>query len=320
MNGTTEVGSVGRRSPRGARRLVSPERGRGATRRRIPRFTQAVLCLTVFAVCAMLPCLTDTAWGQATPVFSDDFETGIVGWTEAPTVDWMREPGESDYCVRVRKAGSIERTVSTVCYENITVSFFMGAKGLEDGETVRALWYDGTSWAVLKTIGNDDPEEDGRLHYFEYALPAGAAENADFAIRFEINGSNKGDHGFVDDVVVSGDAIQYALGLTGSGNGSVLVNGTPQSLPWSGSFDCGSVVDLEAVPDSGWDFGSWSGDISWSGATVAITMDGGRSVTATFTAQPTLSLTKGGTGTGSVTVNGTHTDCRGRGSPPLAAV
>jgi riboflavin synthase alpha subunit len=305
MNGTTGAGSVGRRSPRVARRLVLPERGRGATRRRIPQFTQAVVCLTVLAVCATLLCLTETAWAQALPLFSDGFETGIVGWTEAPTVDWFPEPGASDYCVRVRSAGSIERTISTVCYENITVSFFMGAKGLEAGETVRALWYDGSSWNVLKTIGNDDPEEDGKLHSFEYALPASAADNADFAIRFEINGSNNGDHGFVDDVVVSGDVIQYALSLTGSGNGSVLVNGTPQSLPWSGSFDCGSVVDLEAAPDSAWDFGGWTGDVSWSGTTVAITMDGGKSVTATFTAQPTLSLTKGGTGTGSVSVNGT---------------
>ena len=111
MYGTTAEDSAGRRSPRGARRLVSAERRRGATRRRTPRFTQTALYVTVFAVCAMLLCLTNTAWGRATPPFLDDFEAGIGGWTEAPTVDWMLEPGETDYCVRVRDVGSIERPV-----------------------------------------------------------------------------------------------------------------------------------------------------------------------------------------------------------------
>jgi hypothetical protein len=112
MYGTTAEDSAGRQSPRGAWRLVSPERGRGATRRRIPRFAQTALYVTVFAICATLLCLTNTAWAQATPVFSDDFEAGIVGWTEAPTADWILEPGESDYCVRVRDVGSVERAVS----------------------------------------------------------------------------------------------------------------------------------------------------------------------------------------------------------------
>jgi hypothetical protein len=112
MYGATAADSAGRGSPRGARRLVSPERRRGATRRRIPQFTQTALYVTVFAVCAMLLCLTNTAWAQATPVFSDDFEAGIVGWTEALTVDWILEPGKADGCVRVRDVGGVERAVS----------------------------------------------------------------------------------------------------------------------------------------------------------------------------------------------------------------
>jgi len=364
-------------------------RGRGGsvTNPGIPGRRVSVCLLALLVACVVALGMGANAWAQATTLFSDGFETGIVGWSLNPRVDWLLGvPSNGTYCVRLRLDGYMERTVSTVCYDNVTVSFYMGANSIEAGETVRALWYNGASWTVLKSIGDGDPEEDGALHYFQYTLPAGAANNANFGIRFEINGNSNGDMGYVDDVVVAADIIQYGLDLTGTGVGSVTVNGVPRTLPWSGSFNCGTVVSLQAVPDScyafanwsgdlggsvnpttitmdgskavaanfnilqyalnltgvgngsvtvnatpqtlpwsgnfncdsvvnlvavpdpGWDFAGWSGDISWSGSTVAVTVDSVKNITATFTVQPVLSLTAGGTGSGSVTVNGTpHT-------------
>ena len=104
-------------------------------------------------------------------------------------------------------------------------------------------------------------------------------------------------------VTASFDKIQYLLSLTGTGSGSIVVDGTTRSLPWSGAFDCGSTVDLEADPDSCNQFTSWSGALSGSTSPTSITMDGAKSVTANFAPiMYTLSLT--GVGEGSVLVDG----------------
>jgi len=76
--------------------------------------------------------------------------------------------------------------------------------------------------------------------------------------------------------------IQYTLSLTGSGNGSIEVDGTPVALPWSDLFDCGTTVSLQAVPDSGWLFSHWSGDLTSSTSPDDITMDGEKNIATNF--------------------------------------
>jgi hypothetical protein len=248
--------------------------------------------------------LTGAAPAQAAVIFSDNFEAGISGWTGAGGVVWRSgPPSNGAYCVELSRTASIQQTIPTVPYQNIAVSFYLGAGGLEPGESVRALWYDGASWTVLAAINRGDPEEDGALHYYQFALPPGAVDNPAFALRFDINANNPNDRGFVDDVQVSGDLIFYTLGLAGVGGGSVRVDGVLQSLPWSGSFPSGSTVTLEAAPDSGWQFDSWSGDLTGSTSPTTITMDADKSVTATFSIIM-YALSLSGVGNGSVRVNG----------------
>jgi len=87
-------------------------------------------------------------------------------------------------------------------------------------------------------------------------------------------------HGGVFSIV----ANNYTLDLTsaGTGTGSVRVNGTLRSLPWSGTFAVGATVTLEAVPDGGMVFTGWSGDLSGSINPTSIQMNGYRSVAAGF--------------------------------------
>jgi len=54
-------------------------------------------------------------------------------------------------------------------------------------------------------------------------------------------------------------------------------------VPWSGAFDCGSVVTLDAVPDPCYEFTGWTGDLTWASTPVDIVMDGDKSIVATFT-------------------------------------
>jgi hypothetical protein len=62
---------------------------------------------------------------------------------------------------------------------------------------------------------------------------------------------------------------------------NVVGNGT--AVPEAGvhTYDTGTVVELRAVPNVGWQFTEWSGDVDAGGTTV--TMDWDKTVTATFT-------------------------------------
>ena len=73
----------------------------------------------------------------------------------------------------------------------------------------------------------------------------------------------------------------YSLSLTGS-NGVVLVNGTSHALPWSSSFEYGTVLTLTAVADSCWRFVQWTGDASGATNPLTFTVTGAQSLTAEF--------------------------------------
>ena len=85
-------------------------------------------------------------------------------------------------------------------------------------------------------------------------------------------------------VVSSGPAPpleQYSLTISVVGSGSVVLN------PPGGVYDAGSVVTLTALPAEpagGWayDFNTWDGDLSGSVNPSILTMDGDKSVTASF--------------------------------------
>jgi len=78
-------------------------------------------------------------------------------------------------------------------------------------------------------------------------------------------------------------------------------NGSVTRTPDQASFTFGETVTLTAVPGIGYSFSGWSGDASGSTATVTITMNADKSVTAGFIANAyTLSVSASN---GSVTVN-----------------
>jgi|GEM_PF-579776 len=78
-------------------------------------------------------------------------------------------------------------------------------------------------------------------------------------------------------------------------------NGSVTRTPDQASFTFGQTVTLTAVPATGYSFSGWSGDASGSTATVTITMNADKSVTAGFTANAyTLSVSASN---GSVTVS-----------------
>jgi PKD repeat protein len=69
---------------------------------------------------------------------------------------------------------------------------------------------------------------------------------------------------------------QYTLTVNTVGQGSVTLN------PPGGVYDEGTVVTLTAVPDTGWQFDNWSGDLGGSANPTTITMNSHKTVTANF--------------------------------------
>ena len=142
--------------------------------------------------------------GGEETIFSDDFEAEFAGWnTSGWQVSWYDgEPKNGTHSIQIVNNAYMDQTISTAGYSDIEVTFYMGAKSLEAGENVQALWYDGSTWTVMAQI--DDGGDDELLHLYEISLPAGAADNANFAVKFQANAANASDFMYVDDVVVNG--------------------------------------------------------------------------------------------------------------------
>ena len=94
----------------------------------------------------------------------------------------------------------------------------------------------------------------------------------------------------------------YALNITGT-NGSVVVNGTTQALPYSGTFNYGDSVTLAPAPDAHYHFTGWSGDLTGSGSPAPVFVDGPKAVAVGY-AIDRFTLTLSGP-QGAAFVNGT---------------
>lgn len=108
-------------------------------------------------------------------------------------------------------------------------------------------------------------------------------------------------------------ALDHALVVTLAGNGAGRVTSTPPGIDCGSdcdeAYDVGTAVTLTAIPAAGSTFTGWSGDCTGSGS-CSVTLDAPRMTTATFAlVQHTLTVTKVGTGSGTVTSSPAGIDC-----------
>lgn len=90
---------------------------------------------------------------------------------------------------------------------------------------------------------------------------------------------------------------QSTLIVRVEGSGSVVLD------PPRGVYLDGTVVTLNALPDSGWVFSSWSGDLAGNVNPETNTLDSDKAVTATFIELPKYTLTASITGSGTVALD-----------------
>jgi PKD repeat protein len=146
-----------------------------------------------------------TSGGQQVTIWADHFENGVANWTATGSPSLCDCPSEGEHFVRIRNDEAFERTISTVGYTDIVVEFDITATGLDGDDNVQALWYDGSTWTVMKQINDGDPDEDWEFDRYQFSLPAAANNNADFAVKFAINNCDGYDeNGRFDDFKVLG--------------------------------------------------------------------------------------------------------------------
>ncbi len=149
---------------------------------------------------------------------------------------------------------------------------------------------------------------------FEHNLPAGArvylrAWNApdigsathygDSGL-YAVQGLRGESHDF-GSWVVNVSRARHALVLSANPSPGGVITATPPPGP-DGLYGVGQIVTLKAEPADGYTFGSWSGNASGASSTVSVTMDGPKSIAATFQPKRFL-LTIDASYGGSVSVN-----------------
>jgi len=114
-------------------------------------------------------------------------------------------------------------------------------------------------------------------------------------------------------VTATFNKIPRTLTVTKAGVGNGTVTSSPAGIncgsTCSASFDSGTSVTLTASPSSGFALASWSGGGCSGTDTCTVTMDANTSVTATFSLVFSLTVTKAGSGDGTVTSSPIGINC-----------
>jgi hypothetical protein len=105
--------------------------------------------------------------------------------------------------------------------------------------------------------------------------------------------------------------IPRTLTVAVQGNGSVTINppGTVCTDSCTETYNSGMQVNLQAQPGANFVFLNWSGDCTGSNPSLQITMDADKSCTANFAQTFLLTVTKSGSGSGSVSSQPSGISC-----------
>jgi hypothetical protein len=147
------------------------------------------------------PTPTNTPGAGDLPFF-DGFEDGdLNGWTISSGSDvQVRDitPYEGVYNAGAKRGGTFERTISTAGSTNVHVKYAGMTTGFEAGESLKVEWYDGSTWHLLDELNSET------WVYRDWDMPAGADDNAAFALRFTGNADKNTEWANADNIEVTG--------------------------------------------------------------------------------------------------------------------
>ncbi len=178
--------------------------------------------VAVSVVLSAFPVAFFVAKAAPTPIFSTGFEevAPLSMWSTAD-LEWQPSNVGSafhsgSYGVRITGTSTVatpavlQKNISTLGYENITVSYWYKMVDFEAGDTVTVDWFDGVNWSTLQTVAGATGTADDMASFVQssFMLPAQAAENTNFALRFRSVVASNNDDFFLDDIEISGEAVE----------------------------------------------------------------------------------------------------------------
>lgn len=139
-------------------------------------------------------------------IFADGFESGNLtagGWV-AQNSNAFASTGSAfvgGWGARLRASTWIEKSVSTAGLEDITVSYARRTANLTSSQWLFVEWWNGSSWSLIEQIRSNSFQQ------VSFVLPAGAANNASFKLRFRLNANSTSRRADVDAVEIVGTPI-----------------------------------------------------------------------------------------------------------------
>ncbi len=224
-------------------------------------------------------------------IFSDGFESGgLSGWSlshAAGAVDWTASttnPYSGSYHAFGRPidtddpACTMEKTTSTLGYNNINFSYYRKLNLGTSLHTFRAKWFDGIIWTSVENVTGTIADSNYSLKSF--LLPSGADNNPGFAIKFECTEGTTSKDCNVDDVNITGTIldsippniqISYPLNNTNSSNSALNINytvGADAIACWYSndtktvnySITCGQNITVVIWPEGQHNVTIWAND------------------------------------------------------------
>lgn len=135
---------------------------------------------------------------------NEGFDAGnLAGWVtqNANALVTADAAFEGGFGLRLRQTTWAERTISTAGYRNITVTYARRTIGLSSNQRLFVEWWNGSAWTAVESVRSDIYAR------VTFTLPAGAANNAAFKLRFRLNGNSTSRQASVDSVVVTGNPL-----------------------------------------------------------------------------------------------------------------
>ncbi|MDP3027666.1 MAG: hypothetical protein Q8N63_08220, partial [Nanoarchaeota archaeon] len=156
---------------------------------------------------------------SAVDIVYDDFESGSLSgwnlisygtaanWTSSTTNPYQgARHAQSQPLYTIEPASVIQRNISTLGYENIVFRYYKRNIGLDVADEFQAEWYNGTGWTLVESTGSSS-SSDASYVSRSYSLPSSAANNPDFAIKFECTAGATSEYCRIDNVNISGTAM-----------------------------------------------------------------------------------------------------------------
>lgn len=161
-------------------------------------------CMSVLIAISLLLPTQPAVLAQSATIYSTNFNSGYSDWSSAGAVSSVATPSLQPNAVRLNGAGaSITKTVSTIGYTNISVTWNMAASSLETGEFCYMEVNTGSGWMAIGTVANG--QDNSNYYNGTTSNISGAGNNANFQIRYRIQTANStGDYCYAEDVTVAG--------------------------------------------------------------------------------------------------------------------